>query len=177
MLKKQATIISTQVLYTGKWLTLRKDTIIKPDGSNATQEVIERKDIVLVIPRVNDTMILVEQYRYAVDQRSLEFPQGFIEQGEDPLVAARRELEEEAGIKSSLIFLGELWASSGFLEQKIHVFYAESHTPGKQNLDVTEKDMKTRVLSIENVKQYIKKGKIKNAPTVAAFSLFLINNK
>ena len=174
-ISKKAKIISTKTIYKSKWLTLRKDNFIKPDGSTASYEIVKRKNIVIVIPQVGKDLIFVEQYRYALDERSLEFPQGFVEEDETPKDAARREFEEEVGLKGSIIFLGEVCTSSGFLEQKIYIFKGSNLVKGKQKLELTEKDLNVISLPLKTVKELAKNNKIKNAPTLAALSLFLLN--
>lgn len=175
MIPKKAKIISTKEIYKSKWLTLRKDNFIKPDGGTASYEIVKRKDLVIVIPQVNKNLIFVEQYRYALDERSLEFPQGFIEKNETPQGAAKREFEEEVGLKGNVTFLGEICTSSGFLEQKLYIFKGNNLIKGKQKLELTEKDLNVILLPLKTVKELVKNNKIKNAPTLAALSLFLLN--
>jgi 8-oxo-dGTP pyrophosphatase MutT (NUDIX family) len=174
-ISKKAKIISTKVIYKGKWLTLRKDNFIKPDGSTASYEIIKRKNVVIIIPQINKNLIFVEQYRYALDERSLEFPQGFIEKNETPQDAAKREFEEEVGLKGKVTFLGEVCTSSGFLEQKLYIFKGTNLHIGKQKLESTEKDLNVISLPLKKVKELVKNNKIKNGPTLAALSLFLLN--
>ncbi|MCX6705607.1 MAG: NUDIX hydrolase [Candidatus Woesebacteria bacterium] len=174
-ISKKAKITSTKTIYKSKWLILRKDSFIKPDGSAASYEIVNRRDIVIVIPQVNKNLIFVEQYRYALDERSLEFPQGFVEENETPKDAAKREFEEEVGFKGSITFLGEACTSSGFLEQKIYIFKGSNLVKGKQKLEPTEKDLNVISLPLKTVKELVKNNKIKNAPTLAALSLFLLN--
>ena len=175
MIPKKAKIISTKEIYKSKWLTLRRDNFIKPDGSTASYEIVKRRDLVIVIPQVNKNLIFVEQYRYALDERSLEFPQGFIEKNETPQGAAKREFEEEVGLKGNVTFLGEICTSSGFLEQKLYIFKGNNLIKGKQKLELTEKDLNVILLPLKKVKELVKNNKIKNAPTLAALSLFLLN--
>lgn len=175
MISKKVKILSTKEIYKGKWLTLRKDEFIKPDGTRVSYEVVERGDLVIIIPQLKEEIILVEQYRYALDDRSLEFPQGFIEKDENPENAAKRELEEEIGLKGEVNFLGTVCISSGFLEQMLYVFKGDKLSEGSQKLESAESDLKIIKTSLRNIKQMIKVNKIKNGPTLAAFSLFLLN--
>ena len=94
-ISKKAKIISTKVIYKSKWLTLRKDNFIRPDGSTASYEIIKRKNVVIIIPQINKKLIFVEQYRYALDERSLEFPQGFIEKQNENKPEEKQNYAEE----------------------------------------------------------------------------------
>ncbi len=168
-------VISSDVIYKGKWLTLRKDQIIKADGVHGIYEVIERKDIVAVIPKESEFFYMVEQYRHAVKARSLEFPGGFIDALESPLQAAKRELKEEIGVQAKNIkLLNTIWVVSGYSTQKLHIFLAENLTHAAQKLDDTEGDLKIKKFTIEEIERLIKTGIIKNSPTIATFAMYTI---
>lgn len=174
MIKRKARVVSSEGIYEGKWLSVRKDNIVKPDGSGATYEIVERRDVVIIIPFSEEQFTLVRQYRYAMDEDSIEFPQGFVEDGESPEDAAKRELMEEVGMVGEIKKLGELNTSSGFMEQTLHIYQALFKERTHQKLDDTEGDLRVLQLSSEELKDLIRSGKIKNSPTLAAFSLFLI---
>jgi len=172
---KKVRVTSSNVIYKGKWLTLRKDEIIKPDGVHGTYEVIERKDIVAIIPKEQSFFYMVEQYRHAVKARSLEFPGGFIDVSESPLQAAKREIKEEIGARAkNLTFLNTIWIVSGYSTQKLHIFLAENLSHAKQKLDDTEGDMEVKKFTLEEIEKLIKKGVIKNSPTMAALGMYNI---
>ena len=102
--------LSSEIAYQGKWLTVRVDQVLRPDGSKGTYELIDKKDFVVMIPRRDNRFYLVEQYRYAVGARSWEFPQGGCEEVIDLETCAKKELEEELGVKAlNLVSLGNLW--------------------------------------------------------------------
>lgn len=175
MQKTKATVLSSEVIYKGKWVTLRKDEIIKPDGTRATHEVVERKDGVLIIPYIGGKFSMVAMYRYAVNDTSWEFPMGFIEMGETPDEAAKRELEEETGlIPTSLTYLGNVWSWAGLLTQKLHIFYADKFIFGKQQLDQTEKDLIKKHFTFQQIQKMAKSGELRNSSTAAALGLYLI---
>src|SRR5476649_2059295 len=102
--------ISSTVIYESPWIKLRHDEMIMPDGIHGQYDVIIRPDFVLVIPLQNDIFFMVDQFRYPIRKRSLEFPEGSVESGEEPIDAARRELHEETGLRSeSIKYLGFLY--------------------------------------------------------------------
>lgn len=168
----------SDVIYKGKWLTLRKDQIIKADGVHGTYEVIERKDIVAIIPKEQKFFYMVEQYRHAVKARSLEFPGGFIDARETPLQAAKRELKEEIGAQAKkLKFLNTIWIVSGYSTQKLHIFLAENLIHAEQKLDDTEGDLEIKKFTVKEIERLIKTGIIKNSPTIAALGIYNILHK
>ena len=166
-------VTSSDIVYRGKWLAVRKDEIVKPDGVRGTYEVVERRDIVAVIPKEQQFFYMVEQYRHAVQARSLEFPGGFIDESETPLQAAKRELQEEVGARAKhLTFLNTMWIVSGYSTQKVHIFLADSLTHTKQKLDVTESDLKVKKFTLKELEKMITTGIIKNGPTIAALGIY-----
>ncbi len=74
-----------------KWMSLRRDEVIRPDGTDGEYYILEKRDFVVVIAKLGESFILVEQERYPVGSLSLEFSQGVMEEGEKPEEAARRE--------------------------------------------------------------------------------------
>lgn len=172
-MNKEVKVLSSQKVYQGKWLTVRVDEIIKPDGTQATHEVLERNNGVLIIPKVNEKFLMVKMYRYPVNDYSLEFPMGFMEKEERPSDSAIRELREETGLLShSIKELGLIWAWSGLMNQKIHIFYADKFTKEKQNLEKTEKDLTLHFLSYDEIFSAVKKSVIKNSATLSALAIY-----
>jgi ADP-ribose pyrophosphatase len=104
----QWTVLDSAVLYSNPWITVREDRVIQPDGQQGKFSVVEMKPGVSVLPVDDDgTVYLVRVYRYTLDRDCLEALAGGVEDNEDPVEAARRELREEAGIEArDLIDLG-----------------------------------------------------------------------
>ena len=93
--------ISTKRIYDGKIVSLRVDTVLLPNGREATREVIEHVGAVCVVPVMPDgTTYMVRQYRSPYAEAVLEIPAGKLDAGEQPVDAANRELEEEIGMKA-----------------------------------------------------------------------------
>jgi 8-oxo-dGTP pyrophosphatase MutT (NUDIX family) len=95
--------VRSRLVYRNRWLALREDEIERTDGSPGIYAVIEKPDFVLVIPIEDDHVYLVEQYRFPVQARFPEFPQGSWElrPDADPIEVARGELQEETGLRAS----------------------------------------------------------------------------
>lgn len=165
--------LSSQIKYKNPWLQIREDTVIQPDGKEGIYGVIEKKDFVVVIPYIKDQFYLVRQYRYPVQAYSWEFPQGHCEPNEIPEVGAKRELEEETGlIAKTLQPLGNLWIGPAYHIDSFHVFLAEVSLGGKQKLEGSESDLVMKSFSMEQIKQMVKNGEIKDSPTVSALGLY-----
>ena len=134
------TTLSSQVVYKGKILTLKKDQVRLPNGGTSTREVVVHNGAVCIAPIDKEgNVILVRQYRYALSQELLELPAGKIDPGEDFHAAAVRELEEETGCTAGeLRYLGTFFPSVGYLTEVIHLFVATGLTQKEQRLDPDE---------------------------------------
>ncbi len=164
-------VISTEKIYEGKVFDISIAEI--RDGEiEYTREIVEHKGSAVIVPVFQDkTVALVRQYRHAAGAYLLEIPAGTLNRGEDPLVGARRELEEEIGVTTDQIEkLTEFYVSPGFLTEKMFVYLATDLREGVQNLEEDE------LLSIEKVTfpeafEKINTGEIQDAKTIAGLIL------
>lgn len=165
-------VLSSTVVYFGKWIEVRKDTIIKPDGTVVVHEIAKRKDCILVLGFKNKSLLLTKQYRYPANELLWELPTGFIDKDETPLMAAKREFEEESGLNPFKIeLLGSFWTWPGFSTQKTYVFFANKFTIGKKSLDVSESDLKCKFIPYLKVIKMVEKGIIKSSTTLGALTI------
>ena len=133
--------ISSEAIFDGVLLHVKRDTVKLPNGKEATREWIKHPGASSVIPLLPDgRIILVRQYRYPIDAVTLEVPAGKLDApDEDPLVCAERELSEETGYTAEHIpKLTTIATTVGFSNEKIHLYAAEGLTPGKQHTDEDE---------------------------------------
>ncbi|UOD34130.1 NUDIX hydrolase [Deferribacteraceae bacterium V6Fe1] len=141
--------------------------------------VINTNDWVTIIPITSDNkFVLVKQYRIGTEETTFEFPGGAINKGEDKLNAALRELKEETGIEPKEIkLLGEVHPNPAFMSNKAYVYLATGcEFKYDLNLDMFE-DIELITLSKNELEEYIKDGIIKHSIVLAAYSLFLVDNK
>jgi 8-oxo-dGTP pyrophosphatase MutT (NUDIX family) len=106
--------LSSREVYRNRWMTVREDSIRRQDGSNGIYGVVCKPDFSLIIPYESGEFHLVEQYRYPVQGRYLEFPQGSWETRADapPEVVAAGELREETGLVAGrMTYLGQLFSA------------------------------------------------------------------
>jgi 8-oxo-dGTP pyrophosphatase MutT (NUDIX family) len=166
--------ISSETVFKGKRLTVLHDKVLLPNGQEGEYEYIQKKDFLLVIPATDTSFFLVEQYRYPVKKRMLEFPQGASHENEPAELAASRELKEETGLTAEkFIFLGRIDMGKGSSTQGCNVFLAQDLKQGENNLDNTEQDLIVNETSKNDMQAMIKRGKITDSATLSAYLLFL----
>jgi ADP-ribose pyrophosphatase len=173
MADQEITRTGSRIAYQNKWMTVREDEIVRADGSTGIYGVVEKADFAVIAAVDNGHICLVQQYRYPVQGRFWEMPQGSWEQVSlDPLVLAKAELEEETGIVArSMVHAGHLFLAYGFSTQGYDVFLASELEYGAQKLDGEEHGLIARRFSIAALEKMIQTGELKDASTVAAFGL------
>jgi 8-oxo-dGTP pyrophosphatase MutT (NUDIX family) len=166
--------LSSREIYRNPWLRLREDQIERSNGAHGIYGVVEKDDCAVIIPIRNDTVYLVEQFRYTIQQRALELPQGGWETADvDPEELARGELREETGLEAArMTFLGTLWIAYGFARQKQHVYLATGLTLRSTDLDPEEHDLVVRTVSVADFEQMLLDGTIQDSCTIAAWGLY-----
>jgi ADP-ribose diphosphatase len=123
-------VVTSEVVYEGRVVTLRVDEITIARGGTATRVVVDHPGAVVMIALDDqERVFLVEQYRHAIGRMLRELPAGTLEPGEEPLLAAKRELREEVGVVAAeWTYLGSFYSSPGFVNEHLHVFVARKLT-------------------------------------------------
>jgi ADP-ribose pyrophosphatase len=166
--KFEEVTISSESIFKGKVISLQVDQVKLPNGKTASREIIKHPGAVAVLALLNDTMIVVEQYRKALERNQVEIPAGKLDPGELPLDAALRELEEETGYRSDSVRLISSFATSpGFADEIIHLYIAENLIKGETRLDEDE-FLDCEAITLEEAKQYILDQRISDAKTILA---------
>jgi 8-oxo-dGTP pyrophosphatase MutT (NUDIX family) len=162
------TILGSREIYKTPWMDIREDSVISPSGKKTTFGVTSFRNWVLTVPVDSEGNIyLVRQFRYALGKESIEVPAGCIDEGEEPLKAAKRELEEEIGMKAKKwTSLGETWISPSRVNTRIYAYLAEDLVPGKTSFDESENvdGLSTLKIPIEKALKMIETGEIVDMP-------------
>ena len=153
--------VSSEEIYDGKIIKVRKEKVELPDGRLAMRELIGH-------PGGDGKVFMVTQYRIAAKSEMLEIPAGKMEYGEDPLECGARELIEETGYKAEeFTHLGEYYATPGYCEEKLNIFLARKLTFVGQNLDDGE-FLNVSKYSLDELYQMVMDNKIYDAKTAIA---------
>jgi 8-oxo-dGDP phosphatase len=174
----QPRTVSSRVVHENAWMSLRDDRIRRADGSPGVYAYVDKPASALVIPVDNGGFHLIEQHRYPIRRRSLEFPQGTYpdRRDGDPAELARQELQEETGLRAGrLDHLGRLFVGPGLTNQAFHVFVASDLTAGPHDRETEELDMTQTWVTATELEGLILDGDIVDGPTVAAYALLQLH--
>lgn len=164
--------ISSETKFTGRILSLTVDEVELPDGSKSNRECVRHSGGAAVLLINDGKVLLVKQYRYLYGKEIYEIPAGKLNAGEEPMLAAARELEEETGYKAKLKRLIDLYPSPGYTDEIIHIYYAVEYSFVGQKLDEGE-FLNCRFIPLTEVLKMIESGEICDAKTVSAVLKFI----
>jgi len=156
-------------VHKGQIIEVYTDTMELPSGNTAQWDFISHKGAAAIVPvNKEGKIIMVKQYRNAIEQYTLEIPAGGLNPGESMETCAARELEEETGYRSEKIeHLFDLFTTVAFCNEKIGIYYSEDLILSKQSLDEDE-FVSVEAYTLEELTDYIFRGKIVDAKTIAA---------
>lgn len=165
--------LSRDLIYEGSIIDYYKDTIQVPNGNIVKWDFIGHKGAAAVIPVTREGKILmVKQYRNALDRYTLEIPAGGLNKGESTLVAAIRELEEETGYKSDNVsFLVSIYTTVAFCNEKIDIYVARDLVPSKQNLDEDE-FIDVEAYEVDELLSKIYAGEMQDSKTICGIMAY-----
>lgn len=163
-------IIKEELKYEGNFLKFVSIDVELPDGNKGNRDVIRHPGASAILAFLDEeTVLLVEQFRVALNRVLLEIPAGKLEKGEDPKVCAYRELEEETGYKSENIeYLGTIATGAGFTDEQIHIYKATNLYKGVKGGDDDE-FIEAKPYKLKEIKEMIKDGRIIDTKTISAF--------
>jgi len=164
--------IKSRRIYQGKIINLRVDEVLLPDGKKASREIVEHPGAVAAVPLLPDgKVVLIRQFRKAVEEIIYEIPAGKLELEEKPRQCMERELEEEIGYGAGeLKELISYYPSPGFSGEIIHLFLATHLQKKQQNLEGDE-FLEVVILKFAEALRMIKEGKIKDGKTIIGLLL------
>jgi 8-oxo-dGTP pyrophosphatase MutT (NUDIX family) len=175
--------ISSREVYRNAWTRVRED-VIERDGVRGLYGVVEKDPACIVIPLevitsgkdAGEFLYLVEQFRYTVQGKYLEFPQGGWERPDVvPEELARGELQEETGLVAErMTLLGEQWIAYGVMRQKHYIYLAEGLTHGELNRDAEEHDLVLRRARVEEFQEMLLDGRVMDNCSAAAWGLYRV---
>ena len=167
-------VVSSTAIYQGRVIDVRVDEIEIAPGRVFKRDVVSHPGAVVIIPVDAEGRILwITQYRYAAGKVLLELPAGTLEEGEQPLACAQREIVEEVGFAAAAWHdLGGFYSAPGFCSEYLFAFLAtdlrEDHADGDEDEDIT-----VLPLSLEETYARLDAGEIVDAKSIATLLLYL----
>ncbi len=167
MTELKESTVSSETVYDGSFLDVRKDIVNLPDGNTSTREWINHPGAACIIPIMPDgKLALIKQYRYPVQSTMIELPAGKLDVGEKPEVCAIRELEEEIGyLADKLTFVTKIHPAIGFANEEMWIFLAENLVKSQINTDHDE-FVELMPTSIEDAVRMVWNGAITDVKTI-----------
>ena len=164
--------VESKLVYEGRILDLRVDTVRLPSGRLTTREIAEHSDSVCMVPLDNQgKVLLVRQYRKSVESNLLEVPAGGINENEAPEAAALRELQEEVGYTArKIVRLAGFWVSPGWCTEFMYAYLATELSPAQLEADFDE-DIAVIRVPLADTLDLITRGEIQDAKSVASLLL------
>ncbi len=162
--------LSSEVIFDGKLLHVRNDSVSIPGGGSATREYIRHRGAVAIVPLQDDGKVILErQYRYPIDRVTVEIPAGKLEgKDDDRLEAAKRELREETGLSARCWrFIGDYYPTPAYSDERISMYLATGLSKGEQELDFDE-FLLVDAVPLEDAVQAVLDGRITDGKTQAA---------
>ncbi len=162
-------IVGNETRATGAIIEFHDVALEGPDGAVHSRDVIRHPGGVGVLPMMGDDVVLVRQYRVALDRPILEIPAGRLEPGEAPELAGQRELSEELGMRGRLVSLGALHVSPGYTDEIIHLFAAvDIVASDREPHGAEELEAEIVRLPLEHALEMVGDGRITDAKTQIA---------
>jgi ADP-ribose pyrophosphatase len=175
---KPAKVSSSTLEYEGPLFRVYKEEVSEPGVPPVTRDVIRHNGSVVILAvddskSKKDPLVVIErQYRHAAGQHLYEVPAGKVDEGEDRLAAAKRELIEETGFRAKKwTELTRYFASPGFLGEWMQVFLAEGLTEGEAQPEADEK-LEIYLVPLSEVLRLIDKGEIRDGKTLVSVMLY-----
>ena len=166
--------LSSQLIFDGRAVKLRVDTVQMADGRQTTREVVEHSDCIAVVAiDADNNALLVKQFRKPVEKELLEIPAGGINPGEDPEAAVHRELREETGyLPQKLERLGGFYSAPGYCSEYLYLYLATDLIPSQLFAEDTEEISLVRVPMVQ-ILSLIASGSICDAKSIAGLLTYL----
>ena len=172
------TKIESKRIYDGKVLKLDVDTVALENGKSAEREIVRHRGACAVLAvDENDDFYLVRQFRYPYGKEMLEIPAGKLDEGEEPLVCAKRELLEETGLRAEKWeYVGGFCPSPGYTDEIVHIYIARELSEGEAKPDDDEflDVVKHNIIKISKM---IDSGEITDAKTVLAIYKYALSER
>ena len=166
--------LSSEQVFKGKVFSVDRDTVKMPNGRTVTVDVVRHSKSVVIVPVPEPgKVILIRQYRYAVNAFLWELPAGSVDEGETPEAAARRECHEEIGlVPTTVVRLSAMLPTPGYCDEEM-VFFRVSglEQPGEAAHVDEDEDIEARTFDLRDAREMVRRGEITDMKTLVGLTL------
>jgi ADP-ribose pyrophosphatase len=166
--------LSTERIFDGRVFDVERDRVRMPNGREVTVDIVRHPRSVVLLPvPAPHHIILIRQYRYAVNRWLWELPAGSVDEGEEPEAAAVRECHEEIGqVPDTVVRLASLYPTPGFCDEEMLFFRLSGLTiPAEAATPDEDEDIEPRTFALAEAREMIRRGEIVDMKTVAGLTL------
>ena len=166
--------LSSQQVFKGKVFSVDRDTVKMPNDRTMTVDVVRHaKSVVLVPVPEPGKVILIKQYRYAVNAHLWELPAGSVDEGEQPDQAARRECHEEIGlVPATVVRLAAMHPTPGYCDEEMVFFRLSGLEATDEQAHVDEdEDIEAKTFELRDAREMVRRGEITDMKTLVGLSL------
>ncbi len=169
--------IASHIAYQGRAVNLRIDTVQTPEGRQTSREIVEHSDCIAVVAvDARDNILLVKQFRKAVEKELLEIPAGGIEPGENTVAAVEREMREETGLLPRKIEpLGGFYSTPGYTTEYLYLFLATDLVPMPLTAEDTA-EINLVTIPKDHIPYMIVSGEICDSKSISGLLRYLFIN-
>jgi ADP-ribose pyrophosphatase len=167
-------VLASEQVYKGRVFDVYRDRVRMPNQREVTQDVVRHSRSVVLLPIPEPgSIILIRQYRYAVNRWLWELPAGSVDEGEEPDEAARRECHEEIGqAPETIVRLGSLHPTPGYCDEEMIFFRLSSlSVPAAAATLDEDEDIEPRTFLLAEAREMIRRGEITDMKTVAGLGM------
>lgn len=166
-------VVATERVFDGKVFDVFRDRVRMPNQREVTVDVVRhaRSVVLLPVPEPGH-VILIRQYRYAINRWLWELPAGSVDEGEEPDAAAKRECHEEIGqVPETIVRLGSLFPTPGYCDEEMIFFRLSSLTEPSEVAELDEdEDIEPRTFTLADAREMIRRGEIVDMKTIAGLT-------
>ncbi len=170
----EAERLESEKAFEGRVVSVDRDRVRMPNGRTVTLEIVRHSKSVVLVPMPEPGhVVLVRQFRYAVNASLWELPAGSVDEGETPEAAAARECHEEIGqVPGTVVRLAALYPTPGYCDEQMVFFRLSGLTDPTEAAALDEdEDIETCTFEVRDVRDMIRRGEIVDMKTIVAMTL------
>jgi len=167
-------VLNHERVFDGKVFDIDRDRVRMPNGRTVTVDVVRHPKSVVLIPVPEaGHVILIRQYRYAVNAFLWELPAGCVDEGESPEQAARRECHEEIGqVPATIVRMASMFPTPGYCDEEMVFFRVSSlEEPTEAAALDEDEDIEARTFELREAREMIRRGEITDMKTMAGLAM------